>query len=146
RRRALGGLLAAGRGARRPGGASHTGARVRAWGRTRAGGDATGGGDHYAAGPGSRHTGRRHHAARRGRYPAGRRRGAAGRGQHDQDGADAMTTPAGYGFPDGAGTAAAVASPALLEVREITKHFPAGRRGAVVHAVDGVSLTLPGGS
>jgi peptide/nickel transport system ATP-binding protein len=57
-----------------------------------------------------------------------------------------MTTPAGYGLPDGAGTAAAVAGPALLEVREITKHFPAGRRGAVVHAVDGVSLALPGSS
>jgi peptide/nickel transport system ATP-binding protein len=58
-----------------------------------------------------------------------------------------MTAPAGHGSLDGVGAAApAVASrPALLEVREITKHFPAGRRGAVVHAVDGVSLALPAG-
>jgi peptide/nickel transport system ATP-binding protein len=57
-----------------------------------------------------------------------------------------MTAPAGRGSLDGAGAAPAVASrPALLEAREITKHFPAGRRGAVVHAVDGVSLALPAG-
>ena len=57
-----------------------------------------------------------------------------------------MTAPAGRGSLDGAGAAPVVASrPALLEVREITKHFPAGRRGAVVHAVDGVSLALPAG-
>ena len=58
-----------------------------------------------------------------------------------------MTTSAGHGFPDGAGAASAAAvagRPALLEAREITKHFPAGRRGAV-HAVDGVSLALPAG-
>jgi len=56
-----------------------------------------------------------------------------------------MTTSAGHGSLDGAGAdaASALASrPALLEVREITKLFPAGRRGAV-HAVDGVSLALP---
>ena len=57
-----------------------------------------------------------------------------------------MTAPAGRGSLDGAGAAPVVASrPALLEAREITKHFPAGRRGAVVHAVDGVSLALPAG-
>jgi len=59
-----------------------------------------------------------------------------------------MTTSAGHGSPDGAGAASApaVASrPALLEAREITKHFPGGRRGAVVHAVDRVSLALPAG-
>ncbi|HEY1321536.1 MAG TPA: ABC transporter ATP-binding protein [Streptosporangiaceae bacterium] len=58
-----------------------------------------------------------------------------------------MTTSAGHGSPDGVGAAAsAVASrPAMLEAREITKHFPAGRRGAAVHAVDGVSLALPAG-
>ena len=56
-----------------------------------------------------------------------------------------MTTPAGHDYPDGAGAASALASrAALLESREITKHFPAGRRGAV-HAVDGVSLALPAG-
>ena len=44
-----------------------------------------------------------------------------------------MTTPAGHGSPDGAGTAAASAVAtrgALLEAREVTKHFPAGRGGA----------------
>jgi peptide/nickel transport system ATP-binding protein len=57
-----------------------------------------------------------------------------------------MTASAGHGSLDGAGAASVVASrPALLEAREITKHFPAGRRGAVVHAVDGVSLALPAG-
>jgi peptide/nickel transport system ATP-binding protein len=59
-----------------------------------------------------------------------------------------MTASAGHGYPGGAGLAAgpAVAGrPALLEARDLTKHFPAGR-GAVVHAVDGVSLALPGGS
>ena len=57
-----------------------------------------------------------------------------------------MTAPAGHGSLDGAGAASVVASrPALLEAREVTKHFPAGRRGAVVHAVDGVSLALPAG-
>jgi len=54
--------------------------------------------------------------------------------------------PAGHGSLDGAGAASVVASrPALLEAREVTKYFPAGRRGAVVHAVDGVSLALPAG-
>ena len=57
-----------------------------------------------------------------------------------------MTASAGHGSLDGAGAASVVASrPALLEAREVTKHFPAGRRGAVVHAVDGVSLALPAG-
>jgi peptide/nickel transport system ATP-binding protein len=59
-----------------------------------------------------------------------------------------MTTSAGRGSLDGAGAAAASAvaiRPALLEVQEISKHFPAGRGGAVVHAVDGVSLALPSG-
>jgi peptide/nickel transport system ATP-binding protein len=57
-----------------------------------------------------------------------------------------MTASAGHGSLDGAGAAPVVASrPALLEAREVTKHFPAGRRGAVVHAVDGVSLALPAG-
>jgi len=58
-----------------------------------------------------------------------------------------MTAPAEHGSPHGAGaapTSAMASRPALLEAREITKHFPAGRRGAV-HAVDGVSLALPAG-
>jgi peptide/nickel transport system ATP-binding protein len=57
-----------------------------------------------------------------------------------------VTASAGHGSLDGAGAASVVASrPALLEAREVTKHFPAGRRGAVVQAVDGVSLALPAG-
>jgi peptide/nickel transport system ATP-binding protein len=58
-----------------------------------------------------------------------------------------MTASAEHSSPYGASAAStsAVASrPALLEAREITKHFPAGRRGAV-QAVDGVSLALPAG-
>jgi peptide/nickel transport system ATP-binding protein len=59
-----------------------------------------------------------------------------------------VTASAGHGSPGGAGaaSASAVASrPALLAARELTKHFPAGRGGAVVHAVDSVSLALPSG-
>ena len=70
---------------------------------------------------------------------------AAGHGSPDGTG---MSTGTGTGTGTGAGmgtAAAAVASrTALLEAREITKHFPAGRRGAV-HAVDSVSLALPHG-
>jgi len=55
-----------------------------------------------------------------------------------------MTAPAEHGSPPGAASAVA-GRPALLEAREITKHFPAGRRGAV-QAVDGVSLALPAGA
>jgi peptide/nickel transport system ATP-binding protein len=60
-----------------------------------------------------------------------------------------MTAPAQHGPPDGAGPASAAAvadRTALLQVQEVTKHFPAGRGRGMVHAVDGVSLTLPRGS
>jgi peptide/nickel transport system ATP-binding protein len=49
-----------------------------------------------------------------------------------------MTAPAMPGAP------AAASGTTVLQVRDITKHFPAGRH-AVVHAVDGVSLALPAG-
>ena len=58
-----------------------------------------------------------------------------------------MTASARHGSPDGAGpaSAAAAAPTALLQAREVTKYFPAGRGRGVVHAVDGVSLALSSG-
>jgi peptide/nickel transport system ATP-binding protein len=50
-----------------------------------------------------------------------------------------MTAPAGREAP------VLAARDPLLQARDITKHYPAGRGGAVVHAVDGVSLALPSG-
>ncbi|HCU96211.1 MAG TPA: dipeptide/oligopeptide/nickel ABC transporter ATP-binding protein [Actinobacteria bacterium] len=57
-----------------------------------------------------------------------------------------MTTSARQDATDSGRPAVAPAGASVLQVRGITKHFPAGRGGAVVHAVDDVSLTLPGGS
>jgi peptide/nickel transport system ATP-binding protein len=59
-----------------------------------------------------------------------------------------MTTSARHDAPDGGRPASATVvtgGTAVLAVQDITKHFPAGRGHAVVHAVDNVSLALPGG-
>ncbi len=58
-----------------------------------------------------------------------------------------MTASAGHGSPGSAGRVSAPAAAgrtALLEARAVTKHFPAGRGGAV-HAVESVSLALRSG-
>ncbi|MFF5138217.1 oligopeptide/dipeptide ABC transporter ATP-binding protein [Streptomyces sp. NPDC013157] len=79
-------------------------------------------------------------AGTRGRRPPGQSPAGPGRGR----GGAANDSPRGDASP----RADLAADPAALEVRDLQVRFPAraGRRGEVVHAVRGVSLTVAAGS